>query len=87
MTVSRFALLTLLAASPVMAADLPAQGTSMSTVEQQFGSPVQKLAPVGKPAITRWIYPDYVVYFERKSVIHSVPSGKQASTQDSAAKP
>lgn len=51
---------------------LPAKGMSMEQVERQFGSPHQRLSPVGKPRITRWVYEDYTAYFEGRYIIHSV---------------
>jgi len=50
----------------------PVQGMSMTSVEQKFGQPEQKSAAVGEPPITKWTYPDFVVYFEHNLVIHSV---------------
>ncbi len=50
----------------------PVQGMTMASVEQKFGQPQQKSAPVGEPPITRWTYSDFVVYFEHNLVIHSV---------------
>ena len=56
----------------------PHTGMSMMQVEGQFGTPEQKLAPVGtpgsihQPPITRWVYPKYTVYFENDRVITSV---------------
>lgn len=50
----------------------PARAATMSTVEQTFGKPGQILPAVGDPPITRWIYPDFTVYFERQYVVHSV---------------
>jgi hypothetical protein len=55
-----------------MAMNLPAKGMSMNQVEREFGAPEQKMAPVGDPPISRWVYPNYTVYFEYKYVIHSV---------------
>ncbi|MEW6648314.1 MAG: hypothetical protein AB1450_14025 [Pseudomonadota bacterium] len=52
--------------------ELPVRGMSMQQVETRFGAPQEKLPAVGKPPITRWIYPDYIVYFESQYVIHSV---------------
>lgn len=52
--------------------ELPIRGMSMETVESRFGAPNQKMAPVGDPPITRWVYDNYTVYFEYKTVIHSV---------------
>ncbi|MEO8223240.1 MAG: hypothetical protein ABI661_00390 [Gammaproteobacteria bacterium] len=54
------------------AADRPAAGSSMARVEARFGSPASRSAAVGKPPITRWDYPDFVVYFEFDHVVHSV---------------
>ncbi len=50
----------------------PARGLTTTRVEQQFGAPSEKLAPVGEPPITRWRYPDYTVYFDRGQVLTSV---------------
>lgn len=50
----------------------PSRGMSMAQVEARFGSPSEKVAPVGKPPITRWVYPGFTVYFERHLVIHAV---------------
>lgn len=55
-----------------MTVNLPAKGMSMAQVENDFGAPNQKMAPVGEPPISRWIYGDYTVYFEYKYVIHTV---------------
>ena len=43
-----------------------------ANVEHIFGTPIQKYDAVGKPPITRWDYPDYVVYFEYNMVLHTV---------------
>jgi len=53
----------------------PGRGMTMSEVSQQFGAPVSKVPPVGKPPISRWEYPGFVVYFEYDHVIHSVVAG------------
>jgi hypothetical protein len=58
----------------------PNRGMTMSQVAAKFGAPVTKLAAVGKPPISRWEYPGFVVYFESNFVIDSVigsvaPSG------------
>lgn len=55
----------------------PTQGMSMQTVEQRFGQPEQKISAVGEPPISRWIYPDFVVFFEHNLVIHSVVPREQ----------
>jgi hypothetical protein len=50
----------------------PTPCMSMAEVEERFGAPQEKLAPVGDPPITRWIYPEFEVFFEYNLVIHSV---------------
>ena len=54
------------------AATAPARGMTMTAVEQGFGKPAEVLPAVGEPPITRWVYPNCTVYFERQYVIHSV---------------
>lgn len=54
------------------AADMPRRGMTMQAVEHGFGAPAQVIAAVGEPPITRWIYEDYTVYFDRHHVVHSV---------------
>lgn len=51
---------------------LPARGLTMAAVEEQFGSPTRVLDAVGEPPITRWVYPEFTVYFEHQYVIHPV---------------
>ncbi len=51
---------------------MPTKGMSMRQVEERFGAPENKEAPVGDPPITRWKYDDFTVYFEYQYVIHSV---------------
>jgi hypothetical protein len=60
-------------------AGVPPRGISMAQVEQRYGAPAERLAAVGQPPITRWVYPSFVVFFEGSTVIHAVAS--------SAAKP
>ena len=60
----------------------PTRGMSMDAVQSAFGSPSTRLDAVGTysecretrycPPITRWDYPDFVVYFEFERVIHAV---------------
>jgi hypothetical protein len=50
----------------------PAHGLSMDAVLQRYGEPQDRLPAVGEPPITRWVYPDFTVYYEYKLVIHSV---------------
>lgn len=51
---------------------MPVRGMTMNQVSRDYGPPSEKRAPVGKPPITRWVYPRYTVYFEYKYVIDSV---------------
>ena len=56
---------------------LPARGLTMAQVEKRYGAPLRKLQPRGgdtrlHPVIHRWEYSDFIVYFERNRVIHSV---------------
>lgn len=55
----------------------PSRGATMDQVRARFGAPSEELAPVGgdkpqHPPITRWVYPGFIVYFERARVIDSV---------------
>jgi hypothetical protein len=58
---------------------LPTRGSSMAQVQSRFGAPVQKMPPISgpnskkfNPPITRWVYPNYEVYFEYNHVIDTV---------------
>jgi hypothetical protein len=58
-------------------AAVPKNGTTMAQVEAQFGTPIEKLAPVAgnkpqHPPISRWRYADFTVYFEHQRVISTV---------------
>ncbi len=59
-------------------AGIPARGLSMAQVEQRFGAPADRMAAIGKPPITRWVYPSFVVYFEYNIVIHAVGTSAAA---------
>ena len=50
----------------------PRRGMTMTQVAPKFGTPVTKIPAVGKPPISRWEYPGFIVYFEADHVIHSV---------------
>ena len=68
----------------------PSRGMTMNQVAAKFGTPTTKIPAVGKPPISRWEYPGFVVYFEADHVIHSVvPSdtvpGSQAPASDNQA--
>ena len=65
------------------AAALPARGMSMQEVEAKFGAPADKLDPRGGqkrqwPAIHRWTYPTFTVYFEKNRVIDAVANKASA---------
>jgi hypothetical protein len=58
--------------SPPASVSGPSRGLSMAQVERRFGEPSQRVAAVGDPPISRWVYPQFVVYFEGSYVIHAV---------------
>jgi hypothetical protein len=51
---------------------MPGRGMTMNQVAAKFGAPVTKVPAVGKPPISRWEYPGFIVYFESDHVITSV---------------
>lgn len=58
-------------------ANVPTRGMTMAQVESRFGAPTDKMSPAGgdaplHPVINRWVYPNFIVYFERDHVIDSV---------------
>ena len=53
-------------------AGAPTNNMTMAAVQAAKGQPERILEAVGDPPITRWQYPDYVVYFEHDRVITSV---------------
>lgn len=72
------------------AATLPARGQRMAAVRVSFGEPQQALAAVGgssaqRPPITRWVYPQFTVYFENDHVVNAVLN--KASPQEIGPKP
>lgn len=54
------------------AAERPVRGQTMKQVAARYGEPGEKIAAVGKPPISRWVYADYTVYFEHDKVLHTV---------------
>ncbi|MDX1563428.1 MAG: hypothetical protein R3305_10905 [Gammaproteobacteria bacterium] len=52
----------------------PARGETKDRVEQRFGAPTERVAEVGDPPISRWVYPGFTVYFEYDHVVHAVPN-------------
>mgnify|MGYP001288043335 CR=1 FL=1 len=68
----------------------PKRGATTAQVEAQFGAPQDKLDPRGGqhpqwPVINRWVYPDFIVYFERDKVINVV--ARKASPNEIGPKP
>jgi len=50
----------------------PTTGTTRDKVLRDHGEPQVRNAPTGNPPISSWEYTDFVVYFERDHVIHTV---------------
>ncbi len=73
---------TLDLAQPEPKASMPAQGLKMADVKAQYGAAVKENPPVGKPAIIRWDYDNYSVYFESDYVIHSVAHKRNPKSAD-----
>lgn len=48
------------------------RGQRMAAVEAAYGAPAQRYPAVGRPPISRWDYPGFVVFFENDRVIHAV---------------
>ncbi len=59
-------------ATPVRLLDFPRRGMSTDKVQNELGRPSEIIPAVGEPPISRWVYDDRIVYFERSSVIHVV---------------
>jgi hypothetical protein len=72
-------------ACQLQAAELPQAGMSMHTVEQKFGAPLKKNAPIGHPPITRWEYNGFNVVFERTTVVQSVEVSATANAASNTA--
>jgi len=71
-------------------AAMPSRGMSMAQVEARFGAPSQKLDARGGqkrqwPTINRWVYPGFVVYFEKNRVIDAV--AQKAAANEVGPKP
>ncbi len=69
---------------------LPLRGQTAAQVEARFGAPQQRLDPRGGqkrqwPAINRWVYPAFTVYFEKSRVIDVVAN--QAGPEEIGPKP
>lgn len=57
---------------------LPHHGLSMNDVERQYGNPHRRHPAVGQPPITRWDYDGFSVFFEHRTVLHSVQEDRPA---------
>lgn len=75
--------------APFMASaqDEPRQGMSMDEVRASHGAPAYDLGAVGSPAITRWVYDGYTVYFENRRVLHTVRTQPLSSSAAAAPAP
>ena len=51
---------------------MPQRGLNMDQVLAEFGEPEMRKGPVGDPPITEWDYGEFRVYFEYRTVLHSV---------------
>ncbi|WP_444931261.1 hypothetical protein ACJJIF_05610 [Microbulbifer sp. SSSA002] len=53
------------------------RGLKKHDVTSRLGEPLSIQGPIGEPAITRWEYNDFYVFFELDTVLHTVkkPSG------------
>lgn len=58
--------------------ETPTRGMSKAQVEQRFGAPTERVAAVGRPPISSWVYPNYIVYFEYDLVLHAVVTAPAA---------
>ncbi|WP_041717958.1 hypothetical protein ACN2MM_07895 [Alkalilimnicola ehrlichii MLHE-1] len=55
-----------------LAEQRPRGGMTQAQVESAFGAPQTRHRPVGEPPIARWVYEDFIVYFEYDRVIRAV---------------
>ena len=60
----------------------PTKGMSKASVRSQYGEPNKENAAKGKPPISNWDYPEFIVYFENDHVIHSVLKAKTHETEE-----
>ncbi|MEK6748872.1 MAG: hypothetical protein AABY83_06660 [Pseudomonadota bacterium] len=63
----------------------PVSGMTPQEVREAFGDPSSSIGPVGKPAITRWEYEQFVVIFEDHRVLRSIPKFKPGFPPNSVA--
>ena len=69
---------------------LPTRGRSMADIEATYGAPEERLDPRGGqqpqwPVINRWVYPSFIVYFEKDRVIDVV--ARKATAMEIGPKP
>ena len=69
---------------------LPTRGLSMADIEARYGAPEERLDPRGGqqpqwPVINRWVYPSFIVYFEKDKVIDVV--ARKATAMETGPKP
>ena len=69
---------------------MPTRGLSMAQVESRYGAPTERLDPRGGqkrqwPQINRWVYPNFIVYFEENKVIDVV--ARKATAMEEGPKP
>lgn len=57
-------------------------GLSEQAVLSRFGEPVRKVAPVGQPPISQWVYDNFTVYFEYQTALHAVIHRKNPRVAD-----
>lgn len=55
------------------AAELPSRGMTMDAVQAAYGAPTSRTEAVGHPPITRWMYPNFTIYFQNNYVVRAVP--------------
>lgn len=51
---------------------MPRAGITKNQVAKGYGTPTKRIAAVGQPPISKWVYAEYTVYFEHDRVIHAV---------------
>lgn len=66
------AIAALVVPAAALSAEPPKRGLTESQVRSQFGAPNSTRGPVGTPAITRWNYNGFTVYFENGISLHTV---------------
>jgi hypothetical protein len=52
--------------------ETPRNGQKKDVVSTRYGEPKQKIAAVGEPPISKWVYQEFTVYFENDTVLHAV---------------